>query len=98
VFGASDRTTLAAQHKQVGAHQAQLELDRLTKLDYEQLVLTSTPAHSTDPKNPNHRVSGTTLTTAAGAEPLVTVDPPAGKGARAPLWSASHRPPTTTSA
>ncbi len=72
VFGASDRTTLAAQHTEVGAHQAQLELDRLSKLEYGQLALSATPVHSTDPAHPNHRVSGTNFTTVAGAEPLVT--------------------------
>ena len=73
VFGASDRTTLSAQRSGVGAQQAQLELDRLTKLEYGELSMTSTPAHSNDTKNPNYRVNGTTFTTAAGAEEMVLV-------------------------
>jgi prepilin-type N-terminal cleavage/methylation domain-containing protein len=78
VFGASNRTTLAAQQGQVGAQQAQAEIDRLSKLRYGQLALTSTPTNSTDPKNPNNRVSGGNLTVRSGlTEALVTT---AGEG------------------
>jgi prepilin-type N-terminal cleavage/methylation domain-containing protein len=59
VFGASGRTTLVAQQGQVGAHQAQAELDRLSKqLSYGELAMTTLPVNSTNPKNPNYRVSG----------------------------------------
>jgi prepilin-type N-terminal cleavage/methylation domain-containing protein len=47
VFGASGRTTLVAQQGQVGAHQAQAELDRLSKLKYGELAMTSLPVNST---------------------------------------------------
>ncbi len=78
VFGASNRTTLAAQQGQVGAQQAQAEIDRLSKLRYGQLALTSTPTNSTDPLNPNNRVSGGNFNVRAGlTEALVTT---AGEG------------------
>jgi len=78
VFGASGRTTVVAQQSSVGAQQAQAELDRLSKLRYGQLALTSTPTASTDPMNPNYRVSGSNFTVKTGlSEPLVTT---AGEG------------------
>ena len=73
VFGASSRTTVRAQQSQVGAQQAQAELDRMSKLRYGQLALTSTPTSSTDPKNPNYRVNGTNFNVRSGlTEALVT--------------------------
>ena len=73
VFGASSRTTVIAQQGQVGAQQAQAELDRLSKLKYGQLALTSTPTNSTDPLNPNNRVSAGNFTVRSGlTEALVT--------------------------
>ena len=81
VFGASGRTTLVSQNTSVGAHQAQAELDRLSKLRYGELALTSTPVHSTNVMNPNYRVSGTSFDVRSGlTEPLVTT---AGDGATA---------------
>ena len=78
VFGASSRTSVIAQQGQVGAQQAQAELDRLSKLRYGQLALTSTPVSSGDPLNPNNRVSGGNLTVKSGlTEELVTT---AGEG------------------
>jgi prepilin-type N-terminal cleavage/methylation domain-containing protein len=61
VFGGSDRTVLAAQRSTIASHQGQEELDRLSKTAYSKLGLTSTPATSTDPRNPGSRVSGTTF-------------------------------------
>ena len=43
---------LAAQRASVASHQAQEELDRLSKTAYDKLGLTSTPASSADPLNP----------------------------------------------
>lgn len=81
VFGASGRTTVISQNTEVGAQQAQAELDRLSKLRYGELAMTSTPSNSTDPKNPNSRVSGSNFTIKAGlAEPFVTT---AGDGSTA---------------
>jgi prepilin-type N-terminal cleavage/methylation domain-containing protein len=81
VFGASGRTTVISQNTEVGAQQAQAELDRLSKLRYGELALTSTPVNSSDPKNPNYRVSGGNFNVRSGlTEPLVTE---AGEGSTA---------------
>jgi type II secretory pathway pseudopilin PulG len=81
VFGASGRTTVISQNTEVGAQQAQAELDRLSKLEYGELAMTSTPINSTNPKNPNYRVSGVNFNVRSGlTEPLVTE---AGEGATA---------------
>ena len=73
VFGAAGRTTVISQNTEVGAQQAQAELDRLSKLKYGELALTSTPVASADVKNPNYRVSGTNFNVRSGlTEPLVT--------------------------
>jgi prepilin-type N-terminal cleavage/methylation domain-containing protein len=81
VFGAAGRTTVISQNTEVGAQQAQAELDRLSKLRYGELALTSTPVNSTNVKNPNYRVSGTNFNVRTGlTEPLVTT---AGDGATA---------------
>jgi len=81
VFGASGRTTVISQNVEVGAQQAQAELDRLSRLGYGELALTSTPSNSSNPKNPNYRVSGGNFDVRAGlTEPLVTE---AGEGATA---------------
>ena len=81
VFGAAGRTTVISQNTEVGAQQAQAELDRLSKLKYGELALTSTPVNSTNVKNPNYRVSGTNFNVRTGlTEALVTT---AGDGATA---------------
>ncbi len=81
VFGAAGRTTVISQNTEVGAQQAQAELDRLSKLKYGELALTSTPVNSTNVKNPNYRVSGSNFNVRSGlTEPLVTT---AGDGATA---------------
>jgi prepilin-type N-terminal cleavage/methylation domain-containing protein len=81
VFGAAGRTTVISQNTEVGAQQAQAELDRLSKLRYGELALTSTPVASVDAKNPNYRVSGGNFNVRPGlTEPLVTT---AGDGATA---------------
>jgi prepilin-type N-terminal cleavage/methylation domain-containing protein len=73
VFGASGRTTVISQNSEVGAQQAQAELDRLSKLRYGELALTSTPTASTNPKNPNYRVTGSSFNVRTGlTEALVT--------------------------
>jgi prepilin-type N-terminal cleavage/methylation domain-containing protein len=73
VFGASSRTTVRAQQGEVGAHQAQAELDRLSKLPYGQLAMTSLPTPSTDPQSPAYGVSGSQFNVRPGlTEALVT--------------------------
>jgi prepilin-type N-terminal cleavage/methylation domain-containing protein len=62
VFGSSGRTAQAAQRDHVATQKAQAAIDLLSTTPYNKLGLTSTPASSTDPRNPGYRVSGTTLT------------------------------------
>ena len=38
--------------------EAQRELEQIRQLDYKDVALTTTPAASSDPKNPGYRVSG----------------------------------------
>jgi prepilin-type N-terminal cleavage/methylation domain-containing protein len=66
VFGSSGRATVLSQQIEVATQKGQAELDRLSAYDYDKLGLTSTPGTSTNPKNPNSRVSGTTLTIRSG--------------------------------
>jgi prepilin-type N-terminal cleavage/methylation domain-containing protein len=61
VFGSSGRTALVAQRSDIAVQQAQAEIDRLSRMSYDNLGLTSTPATSSDPRNPGSRVSGLTL-------------------------------------
>jgi prepilin-type N-terminal cleavage/methylation domain-containing protein len=81
VFGASGRTTVISQNAEVGAQQAQAELDRLSKLRYGELALTSTPVNSTNPKNPNYRVSGVNFNVKSGLTEAMVTTP--GEGATA---------------
>ena len=72
VFGGSGRTALAAQRSNIGTQQAQAEIDRISRLSYAKLGLTSTPASSTNPLDPGSRVSGTNFTVRSGlVEPFV---------------------------
>jgi type II secretory pathway pseudopilin PulG len=71
-FGATGRTTVVAQQKNVAIHQAQATIDQISTLDYDKVGLTSTPTASADPRNPGSRVSGSTLLIKTGlSEPFV---------------------------
>jgi prepilin-type N-terminal cleavage/methylation domain-containing protein len=56
VFAASKNASLVAQRHEVAVHQAQREMERLRAFRYSELGLTSAPATSSDPNNPNYRV------------------------------------------
>jgi type II secretory pathway pseudopilin PulG len=58
IFDASTRNTFRAEQTQVAINRAQLELEQIRQLTYEDVALTTTPATSSDPKNPGYRVSG----------------------------------------
>jgi prepilin-type N-terminal cleavage/methylation domain-containing protein len=66
VFGSSGRATVLSQQVDVASQKAQSEVDRLSKLGYAKLGLTSTPSSSTNALDPNYRVSGTTLAIKTG--------------------------------
>jgi prepilin-type N-terminal cleavage/methylation domain-containing protein len=83
VFGASGRATLIAQQNDVAASQAQATIDELSRMDYDAVGLTSTPASSTDPKNPGSRVSGSTLTIKTGLTESFVLSTDAGQSGAA---------------
>ncbi len=58
VFDASTRNTFRAEQTQVGINRAQRELEQIRQLPYKDVALTTTPAASSDPKDPRYRVSG----------------------------------------
>lgn len=51
------RQTFRAEQSQVVSSRLQAEMEAVKRLEYTKIALTSTPAHSSDPTNPNHRVS-----------------------------------------
>ena len=58
LFDASTRNTYRAEQTQVAINRAQRELEQIRQLAYKDVALTTTPAASSDPKNPDYRVSG----------------------------------------
>ena len=83
VFGSAGRTTVIAQQNEVATQTAQGELDRLSRMEYETLGLTSTPASSTNAKNPGSRVSGTTLLIKSGLTETFVLSTDAGQSGAA---------------
>jgi type II secretory pathway pseudopilin PulG len=59
VFDTASRNTYRAEQSQVANDIAQQELERLRALTYAQAAMTAYPAYSSDPRNPNNRVTGT---------------------------------------
>ena len=58
VLDASTRNTFRAEQTQVAINRAQRELEQIRQLAYKDVALTTTPAASTDPKDPRYRISG----------------------------------------
>jgi prepilin-type N-terminal cleavage/methylation domain-containing protein len=82
-FGASGRTTLVAQQKNVAVQQAQAAIDQISTMDYDKVGLTSTPSSSTDPKNPGYRVTGSTLLIKTGLSESFVLSSQTGQSAAA---------------
>ncbi len=64
VFGlvdAASRNNYRSQQSQVENDRLQQEMEKLKQVPYDQLALTSVPAHSSASNDPNSRVSGTTF-------------------------------------
>jgi prepilin-type N-terminal cleavage/methylation domain-containing protein len=57
-FDASTRNTFRAEQSQVAIDRAQAELEKIRHLSYQDVALTTTPAHSDDSNDPRNRVSG----------------------------------------
>ena len=58
VVDASTRNTFRAEQTQVAINRAQRELEQIRQLAYTEVALTTTPAASSDPKDPRYRVNG----------------------------------------
>lgn len=82
VFGSSQRRTLGAQRVDVAVQSAQAEMDKLVTLKYGELALTSAPVSSSDPNNPNSRVSGTTFNVKPGLDEQLVLTPSSGLTAK----------------
>src|SRR6478672_4161897 len=84
LLGAAARNAQRAKATQVALDLAQEEMERLHSLPYENLALNSQPVPSSNPLDPNSRVSGTTFAVkrnpAGEYEPLV-IDKENGVGA-----------------
>ncbi len=60
-FTSARKLTFLSERRTSAAHRAQLEIERLQTLSYEELVMHETPAHSTSIENPDYYVKeGTT--------------------------------------
>lgn len=57
LVGTAHRQTFRAEQSQVVSDRLQAEMEAVKRLEYRKIALTSTPAPSTDPASPNHRVS-----------------------------------------
>ncbi|HET7122034.1 MAG TPA: hypothetical protein VFI17_12400 [Solirubrobacterales bacterium] len=68
VLAAATRNAQRAQALQVAQDKAQEEIEKLHTLSYSELALSATPPHSSNPLNPNYRVSGANF--ALKREPL----------------------------
>lgn len=58
LISSATRTNYRAQESQVASDLLQRELEKAKQMPFSQVALTSVPAHSADPSNPNYRVSG----------------------------------------
>jgi prepilin-type N-terminal cleavage/methylation domain-containing protein len=83
VFGSAGRTTVVAQQKDVVVQQAQAAIDQISTMKYDKVGLTSTPASSSNPKNPGYRVSGSTLLIKTGVTENFVLSSDAGQSGAA---------------
>ncbi len=89
-FNASQRLSLVSERHATMAHIAQKEIERVEGIPYSQIGLTSTPAHSTDPTNPDYYVAaGSTLQVnrSTGATESLAVDTVNGAVLHTQSWS-----------
>lgn len=61
VLGAATRNAQRAKATQVALDLAQEEMERLHSIPYKELAVNTLPTASSDPKNPNSRISGETF-------------------------------------
>jgi len=82
VIGASGHATLGAQRGDVATQQAQAEIEKLGTLSYGELALTTSPPASSDPSNPDSRVSGSTFRVTPTLSEQLVLTPSAGETAQ----------------
>jgi prepilin-type N-terminal cleavage/methylation domain-containing protein len=58
VFGSASRASLTAQRGDVATQKAEAEIEEIAALKYGEIAMTAAPPSSTDPADPNSRVSG----------------------------------------
>lgn len=61
VVDAASRNTYRAEQSQVVANVLQGEMEKLRQIPYAELALTELPAHSSDPEDPDSRISSTSF-------------------------------------
>ena len=59
LFDTASRTSFRAEQSQVAINVAQREMEEIRSLEYDQIVMASTPTFNSDVKDPRHRVNGT---------------------------------------
>lgn len=57
-FDSARKLTLLSERRTSTAHRAQLEIERLEATPYSSLLMSATPAHSTETTNPDYYVKG----------------------------------------
>ena len=72
IFDASTRNTFRAEQTQVAINRAQRELEQIRQLAYKDVALTTTPAASSDPKDPATGSAAATSRSAGTARPRPT--------------------------
>ncbi len=70
VVDASSRNTYRAEQSQVVVNQLQAEMEKIKRIPFSEVALTSAPAHSSNPDDPAWRVSGTQFATSADGTAL----------------------------
>jgi hypothetical protein len=75
IVDAGSRNVFRAEQSQAVANLLQGEMEKLRQVPYEELALTSLPAHASDPEDPNSRVASTSFfytgRNGTGLKPLV---------------------------
>jgi Tfp pilus assembly protein PilV len=56
-FDSARKLNLLSERRTLSAHRAQLEIERLQAVPFEQLAMSSTPAHSSEATNPDYYVN-----------------------------------------
>lgn len=58
IFDSSRDLVSTGEKSGIAAHQGELEIEKALSLDYKQIALTTTPAHSSTPSSPDYYANG----------------------------------------